>query len=454
MSTYNWTIYQDGNLFYSGTTSSSSLIETLPNSSITRCHSAVTWTIECYDDSGNTASEDINMIATSSCIPTSGTYTYHIASNKGTYNGGYSGNCSGGNASFWAVCDNTSQTEPCGTWTILKEGNMIYAPRFSCGHLNYSFSKNETYDNIEYELLYNSECGESATTKFTLIPSISCIPCGTYNLVDFGLPSETLWCDINVSACHLDDSGDFYAWGGHNGSDESSSFTLNNYDLYSGSTYIKYNISDLIKVIENDEDIAHLAMSLTIPSPYHFKELLSGATITSSSGLIKIEKNGKSIKLPKVGYLKDSSTIDASNAYYWTSYLDMNNPSDTDAIGMKITTAGGTNVSIPRYSGLQIRPIQEKTVTWTVTAYKYRTSDTSNQIKSLMIRLSKGGDKAELNFEVNAYWAVPFTINVGKIYDGWNIASIYHILTSNGYIDGGITYSYSIANRQIRINYN
>lgn len=121
--------------------------------------------------------------------------------------------------------------------------------------------------------------------------------------VDLGLPSGTLWADINVGAQKPEDTGNYYGWG-----------ETVTYDSYSWEVYTLWDYDndqwiswgeDSLDFANSDADVAHVQWGgeWRTPSKAQFEELKENCTwsLTTQNGMkgyLVTGKNGNSIFMP------------------------------------------------------------------------------------------------------------------------------------------------------------
>ena len=138
-----------------------------------------------------------------------------------------------------------------------------------------------------------------------------------YEFVDLGLPSGTLWANMNVGANKPSDSGRYYAWGEVEPKD---SYTTDNYQ------YGSLNIGDDFDIAGTEYDAAHVNMggAWQMPNKDQMKELWTECDWiwTTEDGIngynVKSRTNQNSIFLPSTGLFDGSSLIynEAGGTYY------------------------------------------------------------------------------------------------------------------------------------------
>lgn len=147
----------------------------------------------------------------------------------------------------------------------------------------------------------------------------------TYNVVDLGLPSGTLWCDRNVGASSPEEYGDYYAWGEI--VPNKATYTYQNYRFYS---YGKYNSTDGKKALDPEDDAAHVVIGgeWHMPSGTQLKELINNTTSIWTTdyngmgrvGMIVTSKiNANSIFFPAAGISADGACDVGIRFSAWSS---------------------------------------------------------------------------------------------------------------------------------------
>ncbi len=196
----------------------------------------------------------------------------------------------------------------------------------------------------------------------------------TYEYVDLGLPSGTLWATCNVGASSLEEYGDYFAWG-----------ETESKDYYDWSTYkyckgtddaiTKYCTNSDYGTIDNKTELEPFDDAATVnwgsgwqmPSLEQFKELINSSyttqTWTTMNGVegrkITSKSNGNSIFLPAAGYRSDASLRSAGS---FGGYLSRSLNTGSSSAGelyfnsSKITTRSNSG----RYYGRSVRPVRVK----------------------------------------------------------------------------------------------
>ena len=149
--------------------------------------------------------------------------------------------------------------------------------------------------------------------------------------VDLGLPSGTLWANMNVGAETPEDYGSYLAWG-----------ETQPKDVYNWKTYSYWHDSDddgefdLNELEDLGEDIGGTAYDAAtanwgapwrMPSQNQIWELLNYTTSTWTTqngvnGYKYTGSNGRSIFLPAAGYVRQGESVYVeSRGFYWSSTL-------------------------------------------------------------------------------------------------------------------------------------
>ena len=157
----------------------------------------------------------------------------------------------------------------------------------------------------------------------------------TYNLVDLGLPSGTLWADRNVGADAPEAYGDYFAWGDVS-TIASPGWTDYKWCEGSGVTMTKYCTDDRFGTVDNktvlelEDDAAYINMGMNwrMPTEKEYSELISECTwawITQNgtAGYKVTGPNGNSIFFPAAGFWGVSNATSAGTyGYYYSSSLN------------------------------------------------------------------------------------------------------------------------------------
>ncbi len=143
--------------------------------------------------------------------------------------------------------------------------------------------------------------------------------------VDLGLPSGTLWANMNVGASAPEQVGGYYAWGEI---EEKTSYNWESY-LYDGADgHLSYlNLGD---IRGTQYDVAHTEQGgdWVMPTLEQIQELFNNCekvygTRKGMPGVKFIGQNGNSIFIPFPGYYEnDNLNSFGSESFYWTSTLE------------------------------------------------------------------------------------------------------------------------------------
>jgi len=203
----------------------------------------------------------------------------------------------------------------------------------------------------------------------------------TYEYVDLGL--SVYWATCNVGAENPEEYGDYYAWGE---TETKNEYSWSTYKYCKGSVYsmTKYcsrsdygynDYTDNLTILEINDDIAHSKWGggWRLPTLEDYKELYNNCTwtYTTLNGVegfrITSNKSGytdRSIFLPTTGFKGQSTnySLIEGYSYYMLSDLNTSYPSDGYSIRLGAREGNYGYGSIPRYSGLAVRPIMPKDV--------------------------------------------------------------------------------------------
>ena len=255
----------------------------------------------------------------------------------------------------------TAWTEYTASGTIEAEADGGYSIAFN---LN-DFSEANTYyfDDISYKLngverVFNNNCDDpngtesyrSKEARGPVVPStivdkvivrIWEEPANSIVAVDLGLPSGTLWANMNVGARSPEDYGDSFAWGE---TTPKSYYYWKSYKWCNGSknTMKKYcndsncgynGFTDRRTVLEASDDAAtaNWGRGWCTPTKEQWDELIDNTTSTwiTESGVTGIrfmsKTNGNSIFLPSAGWSEEYELGNEGWAY-WSSTLCVSDP--------------------------------------------------------------------------------------------------------------------------------
>ena len=180
----------------------------------------------------------------------------------------------------------------------------------------------------------------------------------SYELVDLGLPSGTLWADRNIGAEKITDYGQYFQWGKTEGytptadeyangalATESKKFTWTDYDLGNadGSNFKKYVTNSSYGTADNkntletvDDGVANakgIKPNMVMPTKKQFQELIANTNNgwiadyngTGVNGYLFVSKTDdtKSVFIPAAGAL-GVGAVDGVGTYgiVWSSSLD------------------------------------------------------------------------------------------------------------------------------------
>ena len=175
--------------------------------------------------------------------------------------------------------------------------------------------------------------------------------------VDLGLPSGTIWANINVGATKPEEVGGYYAWGETTTKDNYSQDT---YQYYQNGSYVDLGAD--ISGTQYDVATALWGEDWCMPTKQQALELINNCTHewTTVNGVVGCrfisKTNGNSIFIPCGGYKRGINTYE-SYAYIMTSTGDVN------ALVASYYSLGINNSYIgcdigPLYDGTPVRPVR------------------------------------------------------------------------------------------------
>ena len=227
-------------------------------------------------------------------------------------------------------------------------------------------------------------------------PNLGNAPQGTV-AVDLGLPSGTLWANMNVGATSPQENGLYFAWGettGYTGdtsdgrkfdwasykwmtSGKSRSEWVNKYQVADGQTdccWYQANsftqeydfVGDGLSVLlpEDDAATASWAGDWCMPTYEDFVELTNNTTqewitLAGVSGIkftSKAEGNTNFVFFPAAGYRGDASLISQGTyGIYWSATVDPSN--SNGARGLDFYSGGVSTSGYYRFGGQSVRPV-------------------------------------------------------------------------------------------------
>lgn len=182
----------------------------------------------------------------------------------------------------------------------------------------------------------------------------------TYNAVDLGLPSGTLWADRNVGAATPEAYGDYFAWGETEPKDH---YFWNDYKWCDGSssTINKYTTDGICLYLDDDAAYVNMGAEWRIPTKEELDELKTKCTWTWTTqngvnGYKVTGDNGNSIFLPAAGYLDRGDLCKVvSDGRYWSSSPYISRP--YLAIGLNFSSGSYGYYGVDRCIGRSVRAV-------------------------------------------------------------------------------------------------
>ena len=191
----------------------------------------------------------------------------------------------------------------------------------------------------------------------------------TYEYVDLGLPSGTLWAKCNIGAYTETDAGLYFQWGDTQGytADQvgvDKIFDWAHYKFGTRDNLTKYNSTDGLTTLQLADDAAYANMGedWSVPTEVQYQELINNITSewvtdyngTGVSGRLFTAENGNTLFLPAAGIAFESQFLFEYSGQYWTSslgrYLYLIGGEDSEQLKI---------LSINRFIGFSIRGVKE-----------------------------------------------------------------------------------------------
>ena len=182
--------------------------------------------------------------------------------------------------------------------------------------------------------------------------------------VDLGLSVK--WASFNLGASMPEEYGLYYAWGE---TEPKSDYSWATYKWCNGSktSLTKYNIVDNKKVLDADDDVAHVKLGggWRMPTDAEWTELRNNCTWTWTSNynetgvagrIVTSTKNGASIFLPAAGRRDGTGLVNfGSVGNYWSS----SSLSEGSAINVGFYNNSVWSNGLGRNEGFSVRPVSD-----------------------------------------------------------------------------------------------
>ena len=278
---------------------------------------------------------------------------------------------------FVSTADNAKLSINCNdSWTVsLNQSWCTVSPVSGTGNGKLTITVTENASNNSRNATLTVKSG-TLTKTILLTQKGMPEPPADIVAVDLGLPSGTLWANMNVGADKPEDYGEYFAWGEKTPKFE---YRSSNYKWYNGNgnaCLTKYcdmaecgydGFSDDIMVLESEDDAAtaNWGADWCIPTEKQFKELKNNTTSewTTQNGVkgrkFTSKTNGKSIFFPAAGY-KQSRRFETLEGYYWASTLLGRPRTPYYASNFRIDSSSGDDYSKDRLTGCSVRPVRKK----------------------------------------------------------------------------------------------
>ena len=194
--------------------------------------------------------------------------------------------------------------------------------------------------------------------------------------IDLGLPSGTLWANLNVGVdpTKLDKAedwfGDYYSWGETKPKSKDDECNLTKYKFYSHERFSKYNDKDGLRNIEQKDDAAYkIDNDTSFPTLEQVRELIRNTKhkvetnwndVPGLRGVSFTSKNGKVLFIPCPGKIINKTFFDKNNTgYYWTTQLHNDNFSSCETFVINGSTTDAYIDTNYRYYGCSVRQVKK-----------------------------------------------------------------------------------------------
>ena len=232
------------------------------------------------------------------------------------------------------------------TFTVTPAGDMLLIGIGNGQNLTLSKDDVQFVTYLDADGAQRVDVGDIATIVSLLKSSSQSSGTAPANVeaVDLGLPSGTLWANMNIGATSPENSGNYFAWGETSGYNNGKvEFDWSNYKWSEGTytditkycnwDYYGYNgFTDNKTLLDSEDDAAYVSWGADwrMPTKAQFEELISSDYTTTEwttqggayGRKITSKINGKSIFLPAAGSVY-SGSVDGANTYgqYWSRSL-------------------------------------------------------------------------------------------------------------------------------------
>ena len=205
-----------------------------------------------------------------------------------------------------------------------------------------------------------------------------------HDYVDLDLPSGTLWAKRNIGAKDVTDYGLYFAWGETLGYDNGTehSFNGSNYKYGDGSANLtgskmtKYNSSDDLTVLKDEDDAArmYLGGKWHMPTEAQVQELLNNQYVTRTAAAVEVDgvevngilftsvSNNKTLFIPAAGaYDGSTNNYVGTHITFLTneksSYDGTYGKTDCKYFDGNFNTSNFQVSSVPRWYGIPVRAV-------------------------------------------------------------------------------------------------
>jgi hypothetical protein len=279
--------------------------------------------------------------------------------------------------SAYTTSEYTTQNGVSGLKVTGSNGNSIFLPavgfRFATdaylpGSAGYYWSRSVGPSNSDYASLLFFNSSAKVMDSNTRIIGCCIRPVRkSYEYVDLGLPSGTLWATCNIGADSPEEYGDYFAWGE---TETKEIYTWETYKWCNGTkeSITKYNADGPDELLpEDDAATAIWGDNWQMPSEEQIEELRDYDNTTqewtTENGIngwkITSKTNGNSIFLPAAGYIwQDQCRQLGTNGEYASRSLNKSDITKVVSIGFSKNFIGGWPND--REEGFTVRPVRKK----------------------------------------------------------------------------------------------
>ena len=179
--------------------------------------------------------------------------------------------------------------------------------------------------------------------------------------VDLGLPSGTLWANMDLGATSEKGYGYMFAWGETTPKSELSEFSKDNYKFTVQGSYSRYNNVDNKTELDPEDDAAYVnwGKEWRMPTMEQMEELCTKCTWGREKGAFKVKgPNGNSILIPDlVRYGENSFT---QNKLWTRTRYNKIDEYTQFAYGCSCSASDPAVITRARYNWGCVRPVRNQ----------------------------------------------------------------------------------------------